>query len=393
MIYLDHNSTTPCDETVLQQMLPWFSQKFGNAGSRNHPFGWEAEEAVTQARQQLADLLFIEPQELIFTSGATEAVNLALKGIYERYYQKGNHIITLRTEHKAVLDTCERIEKMGGEVTYLDVDENGLIDLDELEKCISDETILVSVMWANNETGVLQPMEQIAAICAKREVLLFSDATQAVGKIPTQPNTIGIHLMAFTAHKMYGPKGVGALYVSHRSPRVKLSAQIDGGGQENERRSGTLNVPAIVGFGAAAALAEKTMNEDEKTLKKLRDHLEKSLVQQLPNVYINAKDAPRMPHVTNIAFEFVKSESLIKAFNRHIAVSSGSACSSATLEPSHVLLAMGLDKELADASVRFSLGRSTTMEDIEFTIVEVVKAVQELRAVNPVWEMFQQGIL
>jgi cysteine desulfurase len=393
MIYLDHNSTTPCAPEVVDAMIPWFTEKFGNAASRNHPMGWEAEEAVTQARQQLADLLEVEPRELVFTSGSTEAINLALKGVYERYYQKGNHIITVKTEHKAVLDTCERIEKMGGEVTYLDVDENGLIDLQELENAITSSTILVAVMYANNETGVIQPMQVIGDICQAKEVLLFSDATQTVGKIETLPKKLNIPLLSFTGHKMYGPKGIGALYVSQTSPRIKLTAQIDGGGHEGDMRSGTLNVPAIVGFGKAAAIAQEQMKIDEERLSKLRDYFEDQLLAQLDHIQINGKNAPRMPHVSNIAFEFTKSETLIKSFNRTIAVSSGSACSSATLEPSHVLLAMGLDKDLADASVRFSLGRLTTKEQMDTTIKEVIQAVERLRAVNPVWEMFQQGIL
>ncbi|MEM1326817.1 MAG: IscS subfamily cysteine desulfurase [Bacteroidota bacterium] len=393
MIYLDHNATTPCAPEVVEAMLPWFTEKFGNAASRNHPMGWEAEEAVDQARQQLANLLQVDTRELVFTSGSTEAINLALKGIYERYYQKGNHIITVKTEHKAVLDTCERIEKMGGEVTYLDVDKSGLIDIEELEAAITEKTILVAVMYANNETGVIQPMQAIGDICAQKNVLFFSDATQTIGKVKTHPKTINLSMLSFTAHKMYGPKGIGALFVSQRSPRIKLAAQIDGGGHEGDMRSGTLNVPAIVGFGKAAAVAQNQMEADAEKLETLRDYFEAQLLTHISYIHINGKDAPRMPHVSNVAFEYTKSETLIKSFNRHIAVSSGSACSSATLEPSHVLLAMGLDKELADASVRFSLGRSTTKEQIDITIKEVIAAVEKLRAVNPVWEMFQQGIL
>ncbi|MEM1214641.1 MAG: aminotransferase class V-fold PLP-dependent enzyme, partial [Bacteroidota bacterium] len=300
LIYLDNNSTTPADPRVVEAMLPYFYEVPGNAASRNHPFGWAAEEAVDYAREQIAKLINVSPKEIIFTSGATESDNLALKGVYEMYSRKGDHIITVKTEHKAVLDACQKIEKLGGQVTYLDVDSDGLINLEELEAAITDKTILVSVMWANNETGVIQPMKAIGDICAKHGVLFMSDATQAVGKIPVDPKEVGVHLMAFTGHKMYGPKGVGALYVSRKNPRVKVTAQLDGGGHERGMRSGTLNVPGIVGLGKAAEIAREEMHADNERLAKLRDKLENALLEQLEESYVNGSQEHRMPHVTNI---------------------------------------------------------------------------------------------
>ena len=322
-IYLDNNATTPCDPRVVDAMVPYFHQKFGNAASRNHPFGWEAEEGVDYAREQIAKLISADPKEIIFTSGATESDNLALKGVFEMYKRKGNHIITAKTEHKAILDACKRIEKMGGEVTYLDVNREGLIDLEQLEAAIKDNTIMVSIMWANNETGVIQPMKEIGAICAKHGILFMSDATQAIGKIPVNPREIGVHLMAFTGHKMYGPKGVGGLYVSRKNPRVKVTAQLDGGGHERGMRSGTLNVPGIVGLGAAAELARKEMHQDAERLSKLRDKLEKAMLESLEETYVNGSVEHRMPHVSNISFKHVEGEGLMMTFNQNIALSSG----------------------------------------------------------------------
>jgi cysteine desulfurase len=372
-------------------MVPYFFEHHGNASSRNHPFGWEAEEAVDNARNQIAQLLDADPKEIIFTSGATESDNLALKGVYEMYSRKGNHIITVKTEHKAVLDTCHKLEKMGAEVTYLNVDNQGMIGLEELEAAIKPTTILVSVMWANNETGVIQPMKEIGAICAKHGVLFFSDATQAVGKIPTKPREFGIHLMAFTSHKMYGPKGVGALYVSRKNPRVKVTAQMDGGGHERGMRSGTLNVPGIVGFGKAAELARHEMEKDAIRISALRDKLESSLM-QLEETYINGNPKQRMPHVTNISFKHVEGEGLMMTFNQFIALSSGSACTSASLEPSYVLVALGLGDDLAHSSLRFSLGRFTTEEDVDIAIEAVKKGVNHMRDLSPIWEMYKEGI-
>jgi cysteine desulfurase len=391
-VYLDNNSTTPCDPRVVDTMVPYFYQKPGNSASRNHPFGWEAEEGVDYAREQIAALLKVDPKEIIFTSGATESDNLAIKGVFEMYRSKGNHIITVTTEHKAVLDTCDKLTEAGAEITYLKVAEDGLIDLAELEAAIKSTTILVSVMWANNETGVIQPMKEIGDICDKHGVLFMSDATQAVGKMPTYPKEIGVHLMAFTSHKMYGPKGVGALYVSRKSPRVKVTAQMDGGGHERGMRSGTLNVPGIVGFGKAAEIARLEMHADAERLKKLRDRLEHELTSRLEECYINGNVDHRMPHVTNISFKHVEGEGLMMTFNQNIAVSSGSACTSASLEPSYVLVALGLGDDLAHSSIRFSLGRFTTDEEVDFVVDKLVAGVNHMRDLSPIWEMYKEGV-
>lgn len=391
-VYLDNNSTTPCDPRVVDTMVPYFYQKPGNSASRNHPFGWEAEEGVDYAREQIAALLKVDPKEIIFTSGATESDNLAIKGVFEMYRAKGNHIITVTTEHKAVLDTCDKLTEAGAEITYLKVAEDGLIDLAELEAAIKPTTILVSVMWANNETGVIQPMKEIGAICEKHGVLFMSDATQAVGKIPTYPKEIGVHLLAFTSHKMYGPKGVGALYVSRKSPRVKVTAQMDGGGHERGMRSGTLNVPGIVGFGKAAEIARLEMHSDAERLNKLRNRLEHELTSRLEECYINGNVDHRMPHVTNISFKHVEGEGLMMTFNQNIAVSSGSACTSASLEPSYVLVALGLGDDLAHSSIRFSLGRFTTEEEVDFAVEKLVAGVNHMRDLSPIWEMYKEGV-
>jgi len=392
LIYLDNNATTPTDPRAVEAMLPYFYEHPGNAASRNHPFGWAAEEAVDYAREQIAQLLNVDSKEIIFTSGATESDNLALKGVFEMYQRKGNHIITVKTEHKAVLDACQKIEKMGGEVTYLNVGRDGLIDLNELEAAITDKTILISVMWANNETGVIQPMKAIGDICAKHGVLFMSDATQVVGKIPVDPKEVGVHLMAFTSHKMYGPKGVGALYVSRKNPRVKVTSQMDGGGHERGMRSGTLNVPGIVGFGKAAELARLEMAADAERLSKLRDKLESALTSTLEETYVNGNREHRMPHVTNISFKHVEGEGLMMTFNQEIAVSSGSACTSASLEPSYVLVALGLGDDLAHSSIRFSLGRFTKEEDIDYTIQALTQGVNHMRDLSPIWEMYKDGV-
>lgn len=392
LIYLDNNATTPTDPRAVDAMLPFFYENPGNAASRNHPAGWVAEEAVDYAREQIAQLINADSREIIFTSGATESNNLALKGVFEMYARKGNHIITVKTEHKAVLDACQKIEKMGGQVTYLPVNREGLIDLAELEAAITDKTILVSVMWANNETGVIQPMKAIGDICAKHGVLFMSDATQAVGKIPVDPKEVGVHLMAFTSHKMYGPKGVGALFVNRKNPRVKVTSQMDGGGHERGMRSGTLNVPGIVGFGKAAEIARLEMAQDSERLSKLRDKLEQALTSRLEETYVNGSRESRMPHVTNISFKHVEGEGLMMTFNKDIAVSSGSACTSASLEPSYVLVALGLGDDLAHSSIRFSLGRFTTEEDIDRTIELLVNGVNHMRDLSPIWEMYKDGI-
>jgi len=390
-IYLDHNATTPCDPRVVDAMVPYFTSAFGNAASRNHPFGWQAEEAVDLAREQVAKLIGADPKEIIFTSGATEGDNLALKGVFEMYASKGNHIITCNIEHKAVLDTCKHIEKEGGEVTYLKVKDNGLIDLAELEAAIKPTTILIAIMYANNEIGTVMPMKEISAIAKKKGILVFSDATQAVGKIPVDVNKDGIDLMAFSAHKMYGPKGVGALYVRRKNPRVKVTAQMDGGGHERGMRSGTLNVPGIVGFGKACEICTNEMEEETKRVSALRDKLQNALL-QIEESYLNGDEQYKLPHVTNISFKYVEGEGLMMGFNKNIAVSSGSACTSASLEPSYVLKALGLGDDLAHSSLRFGLGRFTTEEQIDYTIEQVTNTVNKLREMSPLWEMYKEGI-
>jgi cysteine desulfurase len=390
-IYLDHNATTPCDPRVVEAMIPYFTNSFGNAASRNHPFGWQAEEAVDYAREQVAKLIGADPKEIIFTSGATEADNLAIKGVFEMYASKGNHIITCNIEHKAVLDTCKHIEKEGGEVTYLKVNPDGLIDMKELEAAIKPTTILIAIMYANNEIGTVMPMKEISALAKKKGILVFSDATQAVGKIPVDVNKDGIDVMAFTAHKMYGPKGVGALYVRRKNPRVKVTAQMDGGGHERGMRSGTLNVPGIVGFGKACEICMNEMEEETKRLSALRDKLETALM-TIEEAYINGSKQHRLPHVTNISFKYVEGEGLLMGFNKDIAVSSGSACTSASLEPSYVLKALGLGDDLAHSSLRFGLGRFTTEDQIDYTVEAVTKTVNKLREMSPLWEMYKEGI-
>ena len=390
-IYLDNNSTTPMDPRVLEAMTPYFLENYGNAASRNHPFGWQAEEAVDYAREQVAKLIGADPKEIIFTSGATEGDNLAIKGVFEMYAAKGNHIITATTEHKAVLDTCKHLEKLGGEVTYLEVKADGLIDLAELEAAIRPTTILIAIMYANNEIGVVQPIREISAIAKKNGVLVFTDAVQAVGKIPVDVNKDGIDLMAFTAHKMYGPKGIGALYVRRKNPRVKVTAQMDGGGHERGMRSGTLNVPGIVGFGKACEICMNEMEADSQRISKMRNHLETELM-KLEEAYVNGSTAHRLPHVTNISFKHVEGEGLLMGFNKNIALSSGSACTSASLEPSYILKALGLGDDLAHSSLRFGLGRFTTDEQIDYTIKAISETVLKLRDMSPLWEMYKEGI-
>ena len=390
-IYLDNNATTPMDPRVLEAMTPYFLNHFGNAASRNHPFGWAAEEAVDYAREQVAKLIGADPKEIIFTSGATEADNLGIKGVFEMYASKGNHIITATTEHKAVLDTCKHIEKQGGEVTYLTVQPDGLIDLAELEAAIRPTTVLIAIMYANNEIGTVMPIKEISAIARKHGVLVFTDATQAVGKIPVDVNKDGIDLMAFTAHKMYGPKGVGALYVRRKNPRVKVTAQMDGGGHERGMRSGTLNVTGIVGFGKACELCMNEMESDAKRISVMRDKLETELM-KIEEAYVNGSREHRLPHVANISFKHVEGEGLLMGFNKNIALSSGSACTSASLEPSYVLKALGLGDDLAHSSLRFGLSRFTTDEEIDYTIKSITDTVLKLREMSPLWEMYKEGI-
>ncbi len=389
-IYLDNNATTPVDPRVLDAMIPYFLEDFGNAASKSHFFGWKAEEAVDYAREQVASLINANSKEIIFTSGATESNNLALKGVFEMYAEKGNHIITVSTEHKAVLDACKHMEKMGAEITYLPVGSDGLITLDQIEQAVRSNTILISVMYGNNELGVLQPINEIGAFCKSKGILFHTDATQAVGKIEVDVIKDNIDLLSFTAHKMYGPKGIGALYVRRKNPRVKVTAQMDGGGHERGMRSGTLNVPGIVGFGKACEIAKNEMYDEAIRLEKLRNKLESSLL-VLEESYVNGSISKRLPHTTNISFKYVEGEGLMMGI-KDIAVSSGSACTSASLEPSYVLKNLGLDDELAHSSIRFGLGRFTTEEEIDFTIECVKTAVNKLREMSPLWEMFKEGI-
>jgi cysteine desulfurase len=382
-IYMDYNSTTPCEARVVEAMLPYFTQRFGNAASKTHSFGWQAEEAVEFAREQIANLIGSETKEIVFTSGATEAINLALKGVVEAYASKGNHVITSNIEHKAVLDTCKHLEKQGVEITYLPVSAEGIISSQQIEEAIRPNTILISIMYANNEIGSINLISEIGTVARKHNVLFFSDVTQAVGKIPVNVNDDNIDIMAFSSHKIYGPKGVGALYVRRKNPRVKLIAQIDGGGHERGMRSGTLNVPGIVGFGKAAAICKSEMQKESHQVMMLRDKLENTLL-NLNEVYINGSKEHRLPNVSNLSFKNVEGQALMMSINKEIAVSSGSACTSASLEPSYVLKALGLNDELAHSSIRFSLGRFTTEEEIDFTIEQVSKAVKQLRAMNSV---------
>lgn len=389
-IYLDNNATTQMDPRVLDAMLPYFTEHFGNAASRNHSFGWKAEEAVDYAREQIAALIGSDSKEIIITSGATESNNLALKGVFEMYAGKGKHFITVETEHKAILDTCKHIEKLGAEITYLKTAGDGMITVEQVAEAIRPDTVLVSVMYANNEIGVIQPIKEIAAVCKSKGILFHTDATQAVGKIPVDVIADGIDLISFSGHKMYGPKGVGVLYVRRKNPRVKVTAQMDGGGHERGMRSGTLNVPGIVGLGKACELCRLEMSADTARISVMRDRLEKELL-TLEESYINGNIQHRLPHVSNMSFKYVEGEGLIMGV-KNIAVSSGSACTSASLEPSYVLKALGLDDELAHSSLRFGLSRFTTDEEIDYAVSHVKEAVNKLREMSPLWEMFKEGI-
>jgi cysteine desulfurase len=390
-IYMDNHATTPLDPRVLQEMLPFFTEKFGNSASRNHAFGWSAEEGVEQARAQIAKLVGATAKEIIFTSGATESDNLAIKGVAEMYKEKGNHIITAVTEHKAVLDTCKRLEKYGYRVTYLPVQKDGLVDLEDLKRAMDDKTILVTIMFANNEIGVLQPVAEIGKLCHERGVIFHTDATQAVGKVPIDVNKMNIDLMSISAHKMYGPKGVGALYVRRKNPRVQLSAMVDGGGHERGMRSGTLNVPGIVGLGKACAIASEEMAQEACKLAGLRNRLRDRIMGQLDEVYVNGTMEHHLPGNLNISFAYVEGESLLMGIN-DIAVSSGSACTSATLEPSYVLKALGTGDDLAHSSIRFGIGRFNTEAEVDYVADRVVETVTRLRELSPLYEMAKEGI-
>ncbi len=390
-IYMDNHATTPMDPRVLEEMLPYFVEKFGNAASRNHQFGWEAEQAIETARERIAKLIGATSKEIVFTSGATESDNLAIKGVAEMYKEKGNHIITAATEHKAVLDTCKRLEKYGYRVTYLPVQASGLIDLEDLKRAMDDKTILVTIMAANNEIGVLQPVEEIGKLCHERGVLFHSDATQAVGKVPIDVNKQNIDIMSISAHKMYGPKGVGALYVRRRNPRVQITAQIDGGGHERGMRSGTLNVPGIVGLGKACAIASEEMGKEACHIAGLRNRLKDKLFAELDEIYINGTMEHRLPGNLNVSFAYVEGESLLMGIN-DIAVSSGSACTSATLEPSYVLKALGAGDDLAHSSIRFGIGRFNTEAEVDYVAAKVTETVKKLRELSPLYEMAKEGI-
>jgi cysteine desulfurase len=393
-IYMDNHSTSPMDPRVLETMLPYFTEHFGNAASRSHKFGWTAEEAVNYAREQVATLIGADrPEEIVFTSGASESNNLALKGVAEFYRDKGNHIITTKIEHKAVLDTCKRLEKQGFEVTYLDVGVEGIVSLDDVRAAMTDKTILVSVMLANNEVGTIQPIGAIGALCKERGVIFHTDAVQGVGKTEFNVNAMGVDLASITAHKMYGPKGVGALYVRRARPRVRLTAQIDGGGHERGNRSGTLNVPGIVGFGKACEILTKEWRDEARYVASQRDRLKEKLFAELDECHINGAwgEGRRLPNNLNVSFSYVEGEGLMMAI-KDVAVSSGSACTSSSLEPSYVLRALGVEEELAHTSIRFGLGRFTTEEEVDFVARLVIDKVKKLRDLSPLYEMAKEGV-
>lgn len=390
-IYMDNHATTPVDARVLDAMLPYFREEFGNAASRNHSFGWKAEEAVEKARKQVAALIGAQPKEIIFTSGATESDNLAIKGVAQMYAEKGNHIITCLTEHKAVLDSCKSLEKQGCRITWLPVEKSGRIDPDRLQEAITDETILITLMYANNEIGVLHPVREIGRIAHERGVLFHCDAVQAAGKVPVNVVDDNIDLLSISAHKMYGPKGAGALYVRRRNPRVQLTAQIDGGGHERGMRSGTLNVPGIAGLGEACAICEREMAEEAVRLQGLRDRLKARLEAALDEVYVNGTMEQRLPNNLSMSFAYVEGESLLMGIH-DVAVSSGSACTSATLEPSYVLKALGAGDDLAHSSIRFGLGRFNTEEEVDYVSERVAEVVRKLRELSPLYEMAREGV-
>ena len=391
-IYLDNHSTTPMDPRVLESMLPYFTEKFGNAASRNHAFGWDAEEGVEAARKQIAKLIHADAKEIVFTSGATESNNLALKGVVEMYHEKGDHIITSSTEHRAVLDTAKALEaKRGVKVTYLPVDKFGMVNPEDVRNAITDKTILISVMFANNEIGTINPVKAIGKIAKEKGILFHCDATQGVGKVPIDVQDMGIDLMSFSAHKIYGPKGIGALYVRKKNPRVRIAAQMDGGGHERGMRSGTLPVPLIVGFGKACELCEQEMAADAARLSVMRDRLHATITKALEDVYLNGHPTERLPHNLNISFAYVEGESLLMGC-KEIALSSGSACTSATLEPSYVLRALGVGAELAHSSIRFGLGRFTLDEEVDYAAKRIIETVTKLREMSPLYEMAKEGI-
>jgi len=390
-IYLDYQATTPVDPRVLETMLPYFHDQFGNAASRSHSFGWKAEEAVENAREQVAALIGGSSKEIIFTSGSTEAINLAIKGVAEMYASKGKHVITSLAEHKAVLDTCKHLEKLGYEVTYLKPDRTARISSEQVRDALRPDTILVTVMWANNEVGTLNPIREIGTLCRERGVIFFTDATQAVAKVPVDVEADHVDLLCLSAHKIYGPKGIGALYVRRKNPRVRLAAQMDGGGHERGMRSGTLNVPGIVGLGKACEIGRLELDAESRRCRELRDHLESRIRKELGHVELNGHAEYRLPGNLNLSFHFVEGESLIMGIS-DIAVSSGSACTSASLEPSHVLRSMDVGEDLAHSSIRFGIGRFTTREEVDYAADAVIKAVRRLREMSPLFELAQEGV-
>ncbi|MGA7621125.1 IscS subfamily cysteine desulfurase [Candidatus Binatus sp.] len=391
-VYMDNHATTRVDSRVLDAMLPYFTEKFGNAASRNHSFGWEAEEAVDRSRNQIAALIGAKSKEIIFTSGATESDNLAIKGVVEFYKDKGNHVISCVTEHKAVLDSCRALERAGkATVTYLPVDKYGMVDPDAVRRAITDKTVLITIMWANNEIGTIHPIAEIGKIAKEKGIVFHSDAVQAIGKVPVDFEKAGVDLASITAHKIYGPKGIGAIYVRSKGPRVRLTPQMDGGGHERGMRSGTLNVPGIVGLGAACEIAGLEMSEEARRLIQLRSQLQAGLFERLDEIYVNGHPTERLPGNLNVSFAYVEGESLLMGIN-DIAVSSGSACTSATLEPSYVIRALGIDDELAHSSIRFGLGRFNTLEEVDYVTDRVSKEVKRLREMSPLYEMAKEGI-
>ena len=392
-IFMDSQSTTPVDPRVLEEMIPYFTEKFGHPASRNHPFGWEAEGGVDRAREQIAKLIGArDPKEVVFTSGGTEAINLALKGVAEMYREKGNHIVTTTIEQRATLDVCKRLERQGFEVTYVPVGRDGLVDVEAVRAALTDKTILISIMFANNEIGTIQPVTELGKLAKEKGIIFHTDATQAVGKIPVDVEAMGIDLLSATAHMLYGPKGVGALYVRRKNPRVRLAPMVDGGGHERGMRSGTVPVPLVVGFGKAAEICREEMGEESKRLAALRDRLQEQIVSKVDEAYVNGHPARRLPHNLNISFAYVEGESVLMGLNREAALASGSACTSATLEPSYVISALGVDSELAHSSIRFGLHRFSTEEEVDFVAQKTIEVIHRLREMSPLYELAKEGV-
>ena len=392
-IFMDSQSTTPVDPRVLEAMIPYFTEKFGHPASRNHPFGWEAEGGVDVARDQIAKLIGArDPKEIVFTSGGTEAINLALKGVVEMYREKGNHIVTTTIEQRATLDVCKRLERQGVEVTYVPVGRDGLVDVEAVRAALTDKTILISIMFANNEIGTIQPVAALGKLAKEKGIIFHTDATQAVGKIPVDVEAMGIDLLSATAHMLYGPKGVGALYVRRKNPRVRIAPMVDGGGHERGMRSGTVPVPLVVGFGKAAEISREVMAEESKRLAGLRDRLQEQIVSKVDEAYVNGHPTLRLPHNLNISFAYVEGESVLMGLNKEAALASGSACTSATLEPSYVISALGVDSELAHSSIRFGLHRFSTEEEVDFVARKTVEVIHRLREMSPLYEMAKEGV-